>query len=169
MMDCEELKMVTFNANGLGDFRKRKDVFDFLRKENGNVFFLQTHWKWKTESENLVRSQWGFECIVLGHDTGSKGVAVLFKNNFEYKIHSILKDDGGRYIPIDMEMLNKRMTLANVYAPSSGDHPEFFYKFFTEIVSLDNELIVIGGDWNTAINPKIDTNHPTNIYISYKK
>ena len=56
------------------------------------------------------------------------------------------------------------MTLANVYAPSSGDHPEFFEKFFTEIVSLDNRLIVIGGDWNTAINPKIATNHPTNIY-----
>ena len=88
-------------------------MFDFLRKQNGNVFVLQeTHWK--TESENVVRSQWGFECIVLGHDTGSKGVAVLFKNNFEYKIHSILKDDGGRYILIDME----RMTLANVYAPS---------------------------------------------------
>ena len=27
---------------------------------------------------------------------------------------------------IDMKMLNKRMTLANVYSPSSGDHPEFF-------------------------------------------
>ena len=40
----------------------------------------------------------------------------------------------------------------------------FFEKLFTEIVSLDNELIVIVGDWNTAINPIIDTNHPTNIY-----
>ena len=32
MGDCEELKIVTFNTNGLGEFKKRKDVFDFLRK-----------------------------------------------------------------------------------------------------------------------------------------
>ena len=76
--------------------------------------------------ENVVRSQRGFECIVAGQDSGSKGVAVLFKNNFEYKIHSVVKDDEGRYILTDIEMLNKRMTIANIYAPSSGDHPEYF-------------------------------------------
>jgi len=33
---------------------------------------------------------------------------------------------------IDIEMLNNRLTLANLYAPSSGDHPElwFFFGFF---------------------------------------
>ena len=76
----------------------------------------------------MIRSQWGFECIVAGPDSASKGVAVLFKNNFEYKIHNILKDDEGRYILIDIEMLNKRLTLSNLYAPSSGDHPEFLIK-----------------------------------------
>ena len=73
-----------------------------------------------------MRSQWGCECVVAGHDFGSKAVAILFKNNFEYKIHDIFKDDEGRYILIDIEMLDKRITLANVYARSSGDHQEFF-------------------------------------------
>ena len=40
--------------------------------------------------ENVVRSQWGFECIVAGQDSGSKGVAVLFKNNFEYIVTIVL-------------------------------------------------------------------------------
>ena len=66
------------------------------------------------------------------------------KTIFEYKIYNILKDDEGRYILIDIEMLNKRLTLANLYAPSSGDHPEFFDKVINEVVSMDNELIVIG-------------------------
>ena len=43
------------------------------------------------------------ECIVAGPDWASKGVVVLFKNNFEYKIHNILKDDEGRYILIDIQ------------------------------------------------------------------
>ena len=104
------------------------------------------------------------ECIVAGPDWASKGVAVLFKNNFEYKIHNILKDDEGRYILIDIEMLNKRLTLANLYAPSSGDHPEYFDKVINEVVSMNNELIVIGGDWNVALNPQIDSNQPSNVY-----
>ena len=70
--------------------------------------------------ENAVRSQLGFECIVAGQDSGSNGVAVLFKNNFEYKVHSVVKDDEDRYILNDKEMLNKRMTIANIYEPSSG-------------------------------------------------
>ena len=61
-------------------------------------------------------------------------------------------------------MLNKRLTLANLYAPSSGDHPEFFDKVINEVVSMDNELIVIGGDWNVALNPKIDSNQPSSVY-----
>ena len=38
---CEELKIVTFNTNGLGLFKKRKHVFDFLRKQSANIFLLQ--------------------------------------------------------------------------------------------------------------------------------
>ena len=75
-----------------------------------------------------------------------------------HKIHNILKDDEGHYIMIDIEMLNKRLTLAKLYASSSGDHPEFFDKVINEVMSLDNELIVIGGDWNVALNPQIDSN-----------
>ena len=65
---------------------------------------------------------------------------------------------------IDMVMLNKRLTLANVYAPSSGDHPEIFDKVIKEVMSVDYEMIIIGGDWNVALNPKIDTNQPSNVH-----
>ena len=86
----------------MGEFKKRKDVFDFLSKQSGNIFLLQeTHWK--TVAENVIRSQWGFECIVAGPDCAIKGVAFLFKNYFEHKIHKILKDDEGRYILIDIQ------------------------------------------------------------------
>ena len=65
---------------------------------------------------------------------------------------------------IDIEFLNRRMTLGNVYGSSSGDHPEFFEEVFNKIVSFDNELIVVGDDWNVALNPTLDTNNPSNIY-----
>ena len=37
MGDCEELKIVTFNTNGLREFKKRKDIFNFLRKQRVKV------------------------------------------------------------------------------------------------------------------------------------
>ena len=64
-----------------------------------------------------------------GPDCGSKRVTVLFKNNFEYKIHKILKDDKERYVSIDTKMLNKSLTLAN--APSSVNHPVFVVVVFS--------------------------------------
>ena len=99
--------------------------FDFLRKQNGNVSLLQETY-WVSGMENIVRWQWGCDCVVAGYDSGTKGVAVLCRSNFEYKIQNILKDKEGQYILIDIEMWNKLLTMANVHAPSRGDHPEFF-------------------------------------------
>ena len=31
---------------------------------------------------------------------------------------------------------------------------------------MNNELIVIGGDWNVALNPKIDSNQPSSVYCA---
>ena len=65
----------------------------------------------------------------------------------------MLRNCEGRYILIDIEMINKRLKFVNVYAPSSGDHYEFFDTVIREIVAMDIELIVTGGDWNQALNP----------------
>ena len=77
MTDYEELKKSTCNTNGLSDFRKRKDVLDFPRKQKGNIFLYKKHWP--SNAENIVRSQWGCKCVVAGHHSSSKAVAILFK------------------------------------------------------------------------------------------
>ena len=59
MTDYPDLKMFTFNANGLGEFRKRKDVFDCLKKQNWNVFLLvlqETHWV--SGMDNIAMGLW---------------------------------------------------------------------------------------------------------------
>ena len=85
----------------------------------------------------------------------------MFKNNLDFRLHTVIKDDKGKYIILDTEMLGKRMTLINLYAPSSGDHPEFFFFFFfkieKDIDSIANNYILIGGDWNVVLNPALDS------------
>lgn len=156
MCDNNCIKLCTYNVNGLGNYKKRKDVFDYLRTENASIYFLQeTHLK--TKAENMVRAMWGYDCVLNGNNTNSNGVAVLFKNNFDFRLHTVIRDDEGKYIILDIEMLGKRMTLVNLYAPSSGDHPEYFEKIEKDIDKIANNYILIGGDWNVVLNPTLDS------------
>ena len=45
----------------------------------GNIKVIFSCYKkhWPSNAENVVRSQWGCECVVVGHDSGSKDVAIL--------------------------------------------------------------------------------------------
>lgn len=152
----EGLRIVSFNVNGLSDFVKRKDVFNYLRTQNAHMFLLQeTHLK--TQQQNYIRSMWGYECILSGKSSNSKGVAVLFNNNFEYKLHKIVRDTEGCYIIIDIEMLGKRFTLVNIYGPSGYDSPGFFEDLLLQIDTFENENIVIGGDFNVPLDINKDT------------
>ena len=82
----------------------------------------------------------------------------MFKNNFDFRLHTVISDDEGKYNILDIEMLGKRMTLVNLYAPFSRDHPDFFQnlkkKYFDKIA---NNYILIGGDWNVVLTPALDS------------
>ena len=81
-MTTNFLQICSFNCNGLSNHKKRKDVFDYLRKQKCNLYLLQeTHWK--SDNENFIRSCWGYNCFVAGKDTNKNGVAILLTNTFE--------------------------------------------------------------------------------------
>ena len=44
-----------------------------------------------------------------------------------------------------------------MYGPSGTDSPTFFETMFNEIEALENDEIIIGGDWNIALNVNLDT------------
>ena len=154
MSEMSSLKIISFNANGLGSHEKRKDVFDYLRSGNYDILMLQeTHFK--SISENFIRSCWGFNCYVSGETTNKGGVAILFNNTFEYCVHNCTKGNG--YIILDLEIIGKRLSLMNVYGPSDLDNVTFFDTIFDELKKIGNDDIIIGGDWNVILNPTLDS------------
>lgn len=50
---------------------------------------------------------------LAGDNSNKNGVAVLFNNNFEYKLHNVIRDLNGYFLILDIEILNKGLTLAN--------------------------------------------------------
>ena len=58
MDDC--VTVVSVNCQGLGNRRKRKDVFHYLRNKNYSIYFLQdTHFEPKMEM--FISAVWGYE------------------------------------------------------------------------------------------------------------
>ena len=156
MDSIASLKIVTFNVNGLANHTKRKDVFDYLRKCKYDVILLQeTHWK--SSSENFIRSGWGYNCYLAGNHTNKGGVAILFNNTFDYKVHNCVKGNDGNYIILDMDLCNQHISLVNVYGPSDKDDNTFFENIFESIINIGNVKTVIGGDWNVPLDIKLDT------------
>ena len=64
-----------------GSLKKGKMSLIFLGNKVVIFILYKKHTGRVRDMENIVRSQWGFECIVAGQDSGSKEAAVLFKNN----------------------------------------------------------------------------------------
>ena len=163
MAMIDNFKICSYNCNGLNDSKKRKDVFEFLRKKKADIYCLQeTHLL--AQSENFIRANWGYNVWVSGSDTNKNGVAILFNNTFEYKIIDVQKDNHGCYIVMSVEFLKKKCTLVNLYGPSCGDKPDFFDNVCRLIENMGNDHVIVTGDWNCALNTKLDTRNYTSIH-----
>ena len=154
-----DIQIFSQNVNGLGDPTKRLAVFTKLKKKGQGIFFLQeTHSTEITESK--WREQWGNKNIYFSHgSSNSKGVVIMFSNEFIPKVVKELKDIEGRFIILDIEHDNQTLTIANVYAPTRNKEIEqitVFKSFCETIVQFKMENTIIGGDFNLYLNPKLD-------------
>lgn len=145
---------------------KRNEIFTWLndKKDTQIICMQETHSK--LESELKWKLEWGGD-IYFNHGlSNSRGVMILFKKNVDYTIHSINKDKEGRWIIIDVTILNLQITLVNIYAPNE-DNAIFFNGIRDCLNGIKNNQIVITGDFNTVLDIKKDrlglnkcNNHP---------
>ena len=151
----DEIRVLSANCQGLRDFKKRYDVLEYLSKSDANVFCLQdTHWL--SKDIHLIKKSWDGECLIHGVNTNSRGVAILFKKNFEYKILSIFNDELGNLISVDLKLSSIYVKLINIYAPNN-DSPNFFKPIAEIINSSEQPYTILCGDFNVPLNIEIDT------------
>ena len=154
------VSFVSMNCQGLSNMDKRSDTFNFLRNKNYSVYFLQdTHFT--TKEQNYIRTQWGFECYFSNYSSQSRGVAILFNNNFEFKVLKVAKDESGNKLILDMVIEGKNITLINIYGPNR-DEPDFYEEINNYIKNLDNQVILVG-DFNMVLDPDKDCKDYVNI------
>ena len=132
-----------------------------MKKKQYGIYCIQdTHFTEK--EEKFIRAQWGYECILNCYSSQSRGTAIFFNNNFEFKVKATKKDNNGNKIILNIEMLGKSFTLVNIYGPNRDD-PHFYEETKREIIDINNDLIIWCGDFNLVLNPDKDTKNYLNI------
>ena len=147
----DKVSFVSLNTRGLADPSKRRDVFSHLRQKKYSIICLQdTHF---TKSlERVITSEWGYKVWFSSFRSNSRGVAILFKNDIEFKVHHSYSDNFGNVLLLDIELFQKRITLVNIYGPNE-DNPAFYERLKDIIIKQGNANIVITGDWNLLLDP----------------
>ena len=112
-----ELKILSFNTQGLGGLKKQKDVLHYLKNMNFDIFCLQdTHFT--TDQEIHIRNRWEGNChFSAAPQSNARGVAIVFTKKVDYKIHSQNQDTNGNFLILDITIFNKRLSLVNIYGP----------------------------------------------------
>ena len=102
-----------------------------------------------------IQSEWGYKCYFSSFTSNARGVAVVFNNNFEFKINSTEKDDSGIFLIISFSSMDKDFILVNVYGPNKDD-PLFYENLMNRIKRYNNSNVIIVGDFNIALDQDID-------------
>ena len=83
------------------------------KKKNYSIICLQDIHISENEKDTMT-NEWGLNCIIASFKSNSRGVAILFNNNVEIKVHKSLIDKNGNFIITDMTLDGMKLTLTNL-------------------------------------------------------
>ena len=152
-----EIKICSVNCRGLGEYRKRRDVFNFLRSVDCNLYLLQDIHCAK-ERVDSFRNLWGTNIVVAPYKNNARGVGILTKN-IDISFSDSKVDEGGNYLMVKA-LINQsvEVIIANIYGPNS-DNPAFFDKVQEICIEMAGETtpVILAGDLNITLNRELDT------------
>ena len=90
------IKLASFNCRGIQDYKKRKDVFGYLRSQDFNIMLIQdVHCS--RIGISYFRNCWGSDVLVAPFTNNARGVAILTKN-IDISFSNTYLDDSGNMI-----------------------------------------------------------------------
>lgn len=148
----------SINVNGLNNVRKRRLVFNFLRKKKNSIFLLQeTHCR--PGNGRLWKSQWA-STMFLSEQSGSVGgVAILFSSDLNPLITNVTPSAHSRFLIASFSLFEEKYKLVSVYMPTADKEREqisVLEELNATLEGDDGAHLIIGGDFNVALNEELD-------------
>ena len=170
-------KICTFNVNGLGEYKKRCQIFEWLKNNKYDICFLQ-----ELHCQDIFKDkwtqEWGSQAFFCGNSSNSTGIGILFSPNVNFKVLEYIEVITGRIQVLKINLNDMEVVLINVYGPNKDDK-HFFLELEKVIKQFEHETLIIGGDFNTIIdnikdkkNGRVDTNkinrqHINSLIVNY--
>ena len=113
-----------------------------------------------TLDENNWQDEWKGDIYFLHGRNQRKGVAILIPDEIKTRVTvlNMINDKEGRMIILDSNINDNPYLLINLYAPTK-DHCDAQLNFLQHVTDtleqLNNKNLIIGGDLNTYLNPKL--------------
>ena len=159
------LNLLCCNVSSLINVNRRRSFVNHFLYPKGsspvpNIIALQetgSNLQDASDWERTFRSK-----IIYSHpQPGSTlGVLIGVKDNIPHKFHNYNTDDKGRFIVADMEVQEERFTMVNLHIDrrlTKEDTLTFLNKIGKAIVEFNNERVLWCGDFNTILDPLLDT------------
>ncbi|KAJ0055163.1 hypothetical protein NL108_011440 [Boleophthalmus pectinirostris] len=84
-----------------------------------------------------------------------RGVAILVRKGTPFVAEKVIQDTKGRYVLVVGQIRDKLISVLNIYAPNEEN--ELFFKTLVNIMIQEEKgMLVLGGDFNTVQNGKLD-------------
>ena len=146
----------SLNVNSIGQFNKRNQVFNHLKKRKTHIHIL-VDTRIDPKNESVVKTEWGGPAFFSSFSSNQRGVAILFDKGVPIKVLKTTKDDNGNFLKLIIEYDSKKILLGGVYGPNQ-DSPDFYRNIvFHEILNDDPDQIILAGDFNLVLNQDLDT------------
>ena len=155
------IKLLSLNVRGLKNKFKREVIFQWLKDQSADICLLQeTHCSSEDDSI-LWGKEWGGKCFWSLGSNMSKGVAIMLKENLDIKTVNVTNDNDGRLLTVTIEIDELQLHVVNIYAPNDTvERCNFFNELYRKLCNLKtlhaNADLVVGGDFNCAVDNKID-------------
>ena len=147
------LNLATLKARGLRGPSKCAHLLGELSNLSVNVTAVQeTHFTCAVDCQVLEDNY----VILSAYDSRSSiGVSLLIGRNLNADVNLVLADDGGQLVVADVAIKSFKFRVVVVYAPHIVAERVSFYWRLAPFLN-DPKWIVLMGDWNTILDPKID-------------
>lgn len=145
---------ISWNCNGVNNPVKRSKILHHLQHLGAHIVYLQeTHLK--IHDHLLLRRRWVGQVFHSKFQGKARGAAILIHRSVPFVCSDVIADPNGRFVIVTGKISNFPVILANVYAPN-WDNDNFFRHLFSVLPDTSSQHLILGGDFNCWINPKLD-------------
>ncbi|CAH2275783.1 Hypothetical predicted protein [Pelobates cultripes] len=150
------INLYTINAKGLNSPQKRARTLREIRALKISIaFFQETHFL-ATKAPKFSDKYFPTGYYAHNPSTKSKGVAILFSADTQFRLEAEEKDREGRYLFLKGHIGDAQITLVNLYLPNKGQK-SFLASALRKLEAFSAGTVIIGGDLNAPLDPKMDT------------